>query len=207
MRLSLTREEKKRLTKSYTQNTEAYQFYLKGRHHWKRWTEGGFYKAIGYFQQAVEKDPSYALAYVGVAESYALLGWNSFLPPIPQGKAAAMTALQLDPDLGEAQEALQILDDLTKLAKQKYVTPHFFAGVHIGLGENDRAVGCLEKSYEECSHWLIYLHIDPSMDDLRDDPRSLVEARRPSSTFARHPHLKLTGEAKLRYDIGYRNET
>jgi serine/threonine protein kinase len=325
LRLSLTREEKKRLTKSYTQNTEAYQFYLKGRHHWKRWTEEGFYKAIGYFQQAVEKDPNYALAYVGIAESYVLLGWNSFLPPkdaFPQGKAAAMTALQLDPDLGEAhtplaaalwlhdwqwpeaqkefkrslelnptypianhwhaeymttmgrhpeaiaqmknsqeldplsliinvaigwayymerrydealeqllrtveldpnfpvtnwalgllyramgrcelaitegekgvnlsggsplmraalahsygkagrtKEALQILDDLTKLAKQKYVAPHFFAGIHIGLGENDRAVGYLEKSYEEHSHWLIYLHVDPSMDDLRDDPR------------------------------------
>ena len=71
----------------------------------------------------------------------------------------------------EDKEALQILDDLTKLAKQKYVAPHFFAGIHIGLRENDRAVSYLEKSYEEHSHWLIYLHIDPSMDDLRDDPR------------------------------------
>jgi hypothetical protein len=51
------------------------------------------------------------------------------------------------------------------------VAPHFFAGIHIGLGDNDRAVEYLEKSYEEHSHWLIYLHIDPSMDDLRSDPR------------------------------------
>jgi tetratricopeptide (TPR) repeat protein len=72
---------------------------------------------------------------------------------------------------GRTTEARQILDDLTKLAGQKYVAPYFFAGIHIGLGENGRAIECLEKSYEEHSHWLIYLHIDPSMDGLRDHPR------------------------------------
>jgi tetratricopeptide (TPR) repeat protein len=68
------------------------------------------------------------------------------------------------------EEAIQILDDLTKLAKQKYVASYFFAGIHVGLGENDRAIEYLEKSYEEHSHWLIYLHIDPSMDILRSNP-------------------------------------
>jgi hypothetical protein len=57
-----------------------------------------------------------------------------------------------------------MLDDLTRLAKQKRVAPYFFAGIYIGLGENDRAIEYLEKCYEEHSHWLIYLHIDPSMD-------------------------------------------
>jgi serine/threonine protein kinase/tetratricopeptide (TPR) repeat protein len=325
LRLQLTRAEKKRLTRHHTENAEAYQLYLKGRHHWNRWSEEGFYKAIEYFRQAVEKDPSYALAYTGVADSYVLLGWNSYLPPkdaFTKGKAAAITALQLDPDLAEAhtplaallwlhnwhweeaqtefkrslelgptyptanhwyaeyvttmgrheeaivrmkkgqeldplsliinvavgwafylarrydeateqlrrtieldpnypvtywilglllrktgcyelaitegekgvklsggsplmraalahtfgaagrtKEAFQMLDELTELAKQKYVAPYFFAGIHIGLGENDRAMECLEKSYEEHSHWLIYLHIDPSMDRLRDNPR------------------------------------
>src|SRR2546430_10198624 len=71
-----------------------------------------------------------------------------------------------------------MLDDLTKLAKQKYVAPYFFAGVHIGLGENDRAMEYLEKSYEEHSHWLIYLQIDPSMDGLRDNPRFQDLSRR-----------------------------
>jgi hypothetical protein len=47
---------------------------------------------------------------------------------------------------------------------------YFFAGIHIGLGDNERAIEYLEKSYEEHSHWLIYLHIDPSMDGLRDNP-------------------------------------
>jgi tetratricopeptide (TPR) repeat protein len=72
---------------------------------------------------------------------------------------------------GRTKEALQILDELTKLAKQRYVAPYFFAGIHLGLGDHDRAIECLEKSYEERSHWLIYLHIDPGMDALRDDPR------------------------------------
>ena len=112
LRLQLTRAEKKRLTRHHTENAEAYRLYLKGRHHWNRWTEEGFYKAIEYFQQAVEKDPSYALAYTGLADSYVLLGWNSYLPPkeaFPKGKAAAMTALQLDPDLAEAHTSLAAL--------------------------------------------------------------------------------------------------
>ena len=90
LRLQLTRAEKKRLTRRHTENAEAYRLYLKGRHHWNRWTEEGFYKAIEYFQQAIEKDPGYALAYTGVADSYVLLGWNSYLPPkdaFPKGQS------------------------------------------------------------------------------------------------------------------------
>jgi tetratricopeptide (TPR) repeat protein len=71
---------------------------------------------------------------------------------------------------GRTNEAVQVLGDLTELAKQKYVAPYFFAGIHIGLGEYDRAIEYLEKCYEEHSHWLIYLHLDPSMDVLRDHP-------------------------------------
>ena len=72
---------------------------------------------------------------------------------------------------GERVKALQILDNLNNLAKQKYVSPYFFAGIHIGLGDHDRAMEYLEQSYNELSHWLIYLHIDPSMDPLRSNAR------------------------------------
>ncbi|MFZ1973820.1 MAG: protein kinase [Candidatus Acidiferrales bacterium] len=325
LRLRLTLGEKKKLTKRHTEDHEAYRLYLQGRHHWNRWTEEGFYKAIEYFEKAVEKDPGYALAHAGVADSYVLLGWNSYLPPrdaFPKGKAAALTALQFDPDLGEAHtplaavlwlhdwkwaeaqkefarslelspcyatanhwyaeyvmttgrpieaiakmkasqeldplsliinvaiawasymarrygdaleqllrtveldpnypvtywilgllyritgrydlaigageksvslsggsplmraalahtygkagrsdDARRVFDELKELANCKYVAPHFFAGIHIGLGDYDRAMKYLEKSYEEHSHWLIYLHIDPSMDELRSDSR------------------------------------
>jgi eukaryotic-like serine/threonine-protein kinase len=325
LRLKLTRAEKKRLTKRQTEDAEAYRLYLKGRHHWSQWTEEGFYKAIEYFQQAVEKDPSYALAHAGVADAYVLLGWNSYLPSkdaFPKGKIAAMAAMRLDADLGEAhtslaavlwlhawqwpeaqaeferslalnpayptanhwyaeylmtmgrhaeaiarmkasqeldplsliisvaigwafymgrqyeeameqlrrtveldpnypvtywilglllrkmgrceeaiaegekgvklsggsplmraalaqsfaaagrsREAVQILEELTELAKRKYVAPYFFAGIYAGLGEEERAMEYLEKAFEERSHWLIYLHIDPSMDGLRSNVR------------------------------------
>jgi serine/threonine-protein kinase len=332
LRLRLTLGEKKRLTKRHTEDHEAYRLYLQGRHHWNRRTEEGFYKAIEYFDKAVEKDPGYALAHAGVADSYVLLGWNSYLPPkdaFPKGKAAALTALQFDPDLGEAHtplaavlwlhdwkwpaaqkefarslelnpcyptanhwyaeyamtmgraveaiakmrgsqeldplsliisvaigwasymarrydealeqllrtveldpnypvtywilgllyritgrydlaigagekgvslsggsplmraalahtygkagradDARRLLDELTELANCKYVAPHFFAGIHIGLGDYDRAIEYLEKSYEEHSHWLIYLHIDPTMDELRGDTRFQDLSRR-----------------------------
>ncbi len=109
LRLQLTRAEKKRLNRRHTEDPEAYRLYLQGRHHWNRWTEEGFYKAIEYFQQAIEKDPRYALAYTGMAESYVLLGWNSYLPPndaFPKAKVAALTALEFDPDLGDAHSPL-----------------------------------------------------------------------------------------------------
>src|SRR5215471_9953142 len=325
LRLKLTRAEKKRMTKRQTDDADAYRLYLKGRHHWDRWTEDGFYKAIEYFQQAVDKDPAYALAHAGIADSYVLLGWNCYLLPkeaFPKAKMAAMRALRLDPDLGEAhaplaavlwlyewkwqearaefkrslelnpayptanhwyseylmtmgrldeviagmkksqeldplsliisvaigwalymgrryddsleqfrrsvelepnypmtswilglllrkmcnfeqaieegeksvrlsggspvmraalaqtlatagrrEQALRILDELTTLAKQKYVSSYFLAGIYVGLGEPNRAMEHLEKAYQDHTHWLMYLHLDPGMDALRSDPR------------------------------------
>ena len=344
LRLQLTRAEKKRLTRHHTENVGAYGLYLKGRHHWNRWTEEGFHRAIEYFQQAVEKDPEYALAYAGIADSYVLLGWNSYIRPqeaFPKSKAAAITALQLDPDLAEAhtslaaaswlqdwhwelagteferslrispnyptanhwyaeykmtmgqsaeavtrmkkgqeldplsliinvavgwalylarrhdeaieqllrtveldpnypvtywilglvrramgcfdlaivdgqksvslsggsplmraalghtcgiagrtKEAFLAFEDLTKLAQQKYVAPYFLAGIQIGLGENDRAIEYLEKSFEEHSHWLIYLHLDPGMDVLRGHSRFQELLRRIGLPLSDHRALQ-----------------
>lgn len=87
---------------------------------------------------------------------------------------------------GRNKEALQILDELTELGKQKYVAPYFFAGIYVGLGENERAIEYLEQSYEEHSHWLIYLHIDPSMDALRDNPRFQDLLRRVGLPVLKH---------------------
>ncbi len=109
LRLRLTHTEKNRLTKRHTENAEAYRLYLKGRHHWNKWTEEGFNKGIDCFHEAVEKDPSYALAYSGLADSYVLLGWNSYLPPkeaFPKAKSAALKALEIDANLAEAHTSL-----------------------------------------------------------------------------------------------------
>jgi TolB-like protein/Tfp pilus assembly protein PilF/tRNA A-37 threonylcarbamoyl transferase component Bud32 len=107
LRLRLKGEEEKRLTRHFTENTEAYQLYLKGRYYWNKRTPDGIQKAIEYFQEAIEKDPSYALAYAGLADCYHVPA--NPLPPrqrMPQAKAAAMKALQLDDTLVEAHSTL-----------------------------------------------------------------------------------------------------
>jgi DNA-binding winged helix-turn-helix (wHTH) protein/TolB-like protein/Tfp pilus assembly protein PilF len=104
--------EQELLTKRYTESSEAHQLYLKGRYFWNKRTVEGLNKGIGYFSEAVEKDPSYALAYVGLADSYSLLGDYSGLPPkeaYPRAKRAAMRALELDERLAEAHTALAFI--------------------------------------------------------------------------------------------------
>ena len=91
LRMKLSGEEKSRLAKRSTENSEAYQLYLRGRHHWARRTPDRVRKGIEYFQQAIEKDPSYALAYSGLADCYSILGMYSILPPkeaLAKAKAA-----------------------------------------------------------------------------------------------------------------------
>jgi non-specific serine/threonine protein kinase len=109
LRLRLSGQERSRVTKRHTQNTEAYQLYLKGRYHWNKWTADGLAKGIQYFEQAVGKDPGYALAYTGLADAFGVLGWNSYLSTsdhVPKAKLAAAKALQIDDSLAEAHNSL-----------------------------------------------------------------------------------------------------
>jgi TolB-like protein/Flp pilus assembly protein TadD len=106
--LKLTGEEQRQLAKRYTNNAEAYQLYLSGRFHWEKRTAEALKKAIEYFEEAIEKDGNYALAYAGLADSYALLG-VFHLPPketFPKAKEATLKALRIDDSLAEAHAAL-----------------------------------------------------------------------------------------------------
>src|SRR5437667_11397511 len=91
--------EEKGLAKHYTENNEAYQLYLKGRFYWNKRTVEGMQKSIEYFQQAIERDPNFALAYSGLADAYVLLGTphasGGLLPkePMPNANADALKAL------------------------------------------------------------------------------------------------------------------
>jgi eukaryotic-like serine/threonine-protein kinase len=105
LRLRLTGEEKRRATRRYTDDAEAYQLYLRGRYHWNQGTIAGFKKAIEDFQQAIGKDPKYALAYAGLADSYLFLG-SYWVEAIPEAKTAALKAIELDRGLAEAHVAL-----------------------------------------------------------------------------------------------------
>jgi len=107
--LRLSGEEKKRLTKRYTENVDAYQLYLIGRYHWDKFTPPDIRKAIGFFQQAIDLDPNYALAYFGLAQANLSLAFSADVPSkdcLPQAKAAAMKALEIDDSLAEAHASL-----------------------------------------------------------------------------------------------------
>jgi serine/threonine protein kinase/tetratricopeptide (TPR) repeat protein len=110
LKIELTGAEQQQLAKRDTQNVEAYQLYLRGRYFWNKRTNEGVKQGLAYFQQAIEKDPQYALAYAGVADSYAV-GNGGYLglsarESRPKAKAAALKALELDDSLAEAHTTL-----------------------------------------------------------------------------------------------------
>ena len=110
--LRLSGEENKRLTKRYTDNVEAYQLYLTGRYHWNKLTPPEIRKSIGFFKQAIDLDPTYALAYSGWADAYGAFAPMSDMPPkdvLPQAKAAATKALEIDESLAEPHATLSFI--------------------------------------------------------------------------------------------------
>ncbi|MBL8208478.1 MAG: winged helix-turn-helix domain-containing protein, partial [Blastocatellia bacterium] len=110
--LQLTNEERQRLTKHYTNNTEAYQFYMRGRWFWNQRTAEGFQKAIINFEQALALDPQYPLAWAGLADCWQLLSGYTIVSPkeaIPKANAAVEKALALDPTLAEAHTTLAMI--------------------------------------------------------------------------------------------------
>jgi adenylate cyclase len=109
LRLSLSGEQKEKLTKRFTENRDAYEFYLKGRYHWARRGIEDLKKGVEYFRQAIAEDPNYSLAHAGVADCFVLLGLFGANNPreiMPQAKAAAIEAINLDESLGEAHASL-----------------------------------------------------------------------------------------------------
>ena len=109
VRATLTPQEQQRLARARPVDPAAHEAYLKGRFHWNRRTEGAMGRGIEYFRQAVAIDPAYALAYVGLADSYNVMGFYGYLPPreaFPRAAAAARRALEIDESLGEAHASL-----------------------------------------------------------------------------------------------------
>jgi tetratricopeptide (TPR) repeat protein len=160
LKLKLLREEKEKIFKRYTDDHEAYSLYLKGRYFWYRRYEGGLQKGLEYFQQAIEKDPSYALAHVGIADTFGSLGLFSFMPPhqaYPRAKAAAKKALEIDPDLGEAYASLgwisMLYDWDWQSAEKQYqhsikVNP-YYAPAHLWYGMCLPIIGRFDESIAE----------------------------------------------------------
>jgi TolB-like protein/Tfp pilus assembly protein PilF len=113
IRVKVTPQEQTHLISARAVNPEAYEAYLRGRFYWNRRTETELRKAAGYFQEAIKKDPNYALAYAGLADSYTLLGGiygvESPQETFPSAKAAAQKALELDGTLAEPHTSLAMI--------------------------------------------------------------------------------------------------
>jgi len=166
IQVELTSHERDVLKSVKTVNPDAYEAYLKGRYFWNKRTAHDMKNAIDYFKQAIEKDPNYAQAYAGLADSYALAGdWQyGVLTPreaYPKAKAAATKAIALDSTLGEAHISLAWCMDgfdwnWDSAGKEftrgielspSYATGHQWYGWHLAeLGRHDEAIAELEKA-------------------------------------------------------------
>lgn len=163
--LTLTDEERRRLSKRYTENAEAYKAYLFGRLHLNKGTPDGYNRAIEYFQEAIEKDHAYALAYSGLAESYALLGgWQINAPAesFAKGREAAQKALELDDSLTEAHTSLALVKNFSsdwRDAEKEFMRAielnptygpaHRWYGIHLmGIGRLDESVTEIRRALE-----------------------------------------------------------
>ena len=150
----------------YAEHAETYQLCLKGRHFWEKRTAAGVEKAIRCFQQAIDRDPTYAAAYAGLADCYAIASHHSRLSPtqtLPKAKAAAMQALQLDDTLVEAHASLALVHMLYDWdwigaeagfrkaieLNDHYATAHHWFGLYLAArGRFDDAIAEVERAQQ-----------------------------------------------------------
>ena len=165
LHLRLTQDERRRLAKQHTVNTKAYHLYLKGRYFWYKRTEEALRKGIEFFNQAIEEDPSYAAAYDGLSDSYALLALRGLIPPkeaFLKAKAAARKALEIDDRLGEAYASLAHvrlhdwdwsgLEEEFKRALElnpgHAIAYHWYSEYLIAMGRADESIAIVEQAQE-----------------------------------------------------------
>jgi len=169
IKVVLSPEERQRIEKRSTENTEAYQLYLQGRYHWNKRSEEGVNKSIDYFQQAIEKDSTYALAYAGLGDSYLMLGVYGRQRPgesFPLAKTYVNRALRLDSGLAEAYATLGDINihfdwDLdaaeANLRRAIELNPQYASGFH-WYSEVFVLRGEFERAYQESRR---ALELDP----------------------------------------------
>jgi TolB-like protein/DNA-binding SARP family transcriptional activator/tetratricopeptide (TPR) repeat protein len=160
LKVRLAGEQETGVIRHHTRNVEAYKLYVKGRHFWNKRTERNLKKAIHFFQEAIDSDPTYAVAYSGLADTYHQLGYGNYLAPrdaFPKAKSAAAMALQLDPRLAEAHASLG------------YVRMYFDWDFPAAERDFQRAIR-LNPSYVAARHWhSVYLTAMQRPKEARDE--------------------------------------
>ena len=187
LRPTLSGVDRSLANKQYTASPEAYQLYLKGRFYWNKRTPQDFQKAIKFFEQAIEQDPNYALAYSGLADTYALLTAYTAQEShvvMPKARAAALKALELDDRLAEAHASLgqvaAYYDYNFPVAEREYrraleLNPNY-ATAHQWLAEHLSAMKRFDEALAEIKR---ALELDPlSLIINRIYADILVDARR-----------------------------
>jgi TolB-like protein/Tfp pilus assembly protein PilF len=170
LRLKLTGEEWERLSKSSAKNAEAFQFYLKGRSFLNKRTKEGYIKATDCFEQAIDVDPNFALAYSGLADSYIQYDFYGLIPPwntIPKARAAAVRAVAIGEGLAEAHTSLasmKLIHDRDLVGAEREfkrairLNPKY-ARAHDGYAHCLLAMERTEESLAECK---LALKLEPS---------------------------------------------
>ncbi len=166
LKIKLIGEEEVQIVKHYTDNREAYDFYMKGLYFWNKRGKKNLEKAIEYFQEAIEKDPTYALAYSGLADTYFVLADNGIIPAgeaFPKAKTAALKALEIDDSLAEAQISLASIlgsydwdfagaeREYQRAIELKpgYATAHHWYAFHLScLGRHEEAIAEILRARE-----------------------------------------------------------
>ncbi|MGD9141670.1 MAG: protein kinase [bacterium] len=163
LKLRFAGEQRRQPADRATQNLEAYNLYLKGRFYWNKRTDEGITKGIECFKQAIEKDPTYAPAYAGLADSYTMLESMPSSERLPKGRAAALKALELDEGLAEAYVSLGWISfgyewDVRAALKHfhkalelnpNYATAHQWYGlILMNIGRTDEAIREAERARE-----------------------------------------------------------
>ncbi len=166
LKVKLLKDEKEKLVKRHTRDAQAYNLYLSGRFCWNKRTKEGFNKAIEYFERAIQEDPSFSLAYSGLADSHNLLGFYGFLAPgetFPKAKEAASRALKIDDMIAEAYSSLGFAnlyyDWDWQVARKNFqraielgpgyaTAHHWYAEYLVVMGQMDKAIGEAKLAFE-----------------------------------------------------------
>jgi adenylate cyclase len=224
LKVRLLGEEKKRLDQKPTENLEAYNLYLRGRYFWNKRTPDGIKQAIEQFQQSVERDPSFALGYAGLADSYIALTFYNFAAPhdtMPKARESALKAVALDNTAAEPHASLGnilVNYDWNWSAAEKafkrsielkpdYATAHEWYAIHylIGTGRLEEAIQEMKKALELEPASLIMntfmgatLYYAGRYDEAIDQCRRTIEMD-PNFAVA-HWHLGLAYEQQQNFD-------